>query len=248
MKQNKYDDDTFFAKYDKMPRSLHGLNGAAEWPVFRSLLPDLRGKRVLDLGCGYGWHCRYVSEQGATKVVGVDLSAKMLAEARSRSIDYDIEYRRCAIEDLDFAEGQFDLAISSLALHYVEDFPSVSRTVYRSLSPGGLFVFSVEHPIFTAMAAQEWHVGPDGERLHWPVDDYQDEALRRTRWLGEDVVKYHRTIATYFNGLIDAGFHISKVIEPTPSAEMRAQRSDLKDEHRRPAFLLIAARKSEQRI
>lgn len=248
MKQSKYDDDAFFAKYQKMPRSVRGLDGAAEWPVFRALLPNLRGKRVLDLGCGYGWHCRYVSEQGAVKVVGIDLSEKMLAEARSRSADYDIEYRHWAIEDLDCAEGAFDLAISSLALHYVENFPAASRKVYRSISRGGSFVFSVEHPIVTAMAAQEWHLGPHGERLHWPVDDYQDEAMRHTRWLGEDVVKYHRTIATYFNALIDTGFQISKVVEPTPFAEMLAQRPDLKDEHRRPAFLLIAARKPEQDI
>lgn len=245
MKQNKYDDAAFFAKYGKMPRSLHGLDGAAEWPVFRSLLPALRGKRVLDLGCGYGWHSRYFSEQGAVMVVAIDLSEKMLAEARARSADRNIEYRRCAIEDINLAEGEFDIVFSSLALHYVENFPVVSRAVYRSLSPGGSFVFSVEHPILTALAAQDWHLGAAGERLHWPVDDYQEEGRRQTRWLGEDVVKYHRTIATYFNSLIDAGFRISNVIEPSPSAEMRAQRPDLKDEHRRPAFLLIAAAKAE---
>ncbi|HTU34709.1 MAG TPA: class I SAM-dependent methyltransferase [Candidatus Acidoferrum sp.] len=245
MKQNKYDDAAFFAKYEKIPRSVYGLDGAAEWPVFRSLLPDLRGKRALDLGCGYGWHCRYLREQGAVRVVGIDLSEKMLAEARARSADCSIEYRRCPMEDIAFAEGEFDLAISSLALHYIEDFPALCRKVYRSLSPGGSFVFSVEHPMLTALAAQEWHLGPAGERLHWPVDDYQDEGRRHTRWLGEDVLKYHRTIATYINGLIEAGFRISKVIEPSPSAETRAQHPDLKDEHRRPAFLLIANSKPE---
>lgn len=81
MKQNKYDDPAFFARYSEMARSVGGLQAAAEWPAFRGLLPDLRDKRVLDLGCGFGWHCRYAREQGARSVVGVDLSEKMLRRA-----------------------------------------------------------------------------------------------------------------------------------------------------------------------
>jgi 2-polyprenyl-3-methyl-5-hydroxy-6-metoxy-1,4-benzoquinol methylase len=241
MKQNKYDDAQFFAKYERMPRSVCGLEGAAEWPVFRSLLPDVRGKRVLDLGCGFGWHCRWAREQGASAVVGVDLSEKMLDRARSNTSDQGIEYRRSAMEDVEFGEGEFDVALSSLALHYVKTFDVLCRKVYRALSPGGSFVLSVEHPICTALPAQQWHLGPNGERLHWPVDDYQNEGTRRTGWLGEDVIKYHRTIATYVNDLIGARFRLSKVLEPTPTAEMLEKHPDLKDEHRRPPFLLIAA-------
>jgi cyclopropane fatty-acyl-phospholipid synthase-like methyltransferase len=63
MKQNKYDDPEFFTSYSKMPRSIDGLAEAGEWHAFRSLLPDLRDKRLLDLGCGFGWHCRYARER-----------------------------------------------------------------------------------------------------------------------------------------------------------------------------------------
>ncbi len=62
-----------------MPRSVGGLDEAGEWPAFRLLLPDLRGKRVLDLGCGFGWHCRFAVGHGAQTAVGVDLSEKMLS-------------------------------------------------------------------------------------------------------------------------------------------------------------------------
>src|SRR5207248_9740578 len=102
----------------EMPRSVGGLKEAGEWHAFRSLLPDLGGKRVLDLGCGFGWHCRYAREQGAGFVVGVDLSEKMLARARADTDDTAIEYRRCAIENIDFRANEFDFVISSLALHY----------------------------------------------------------------------------------------------------------------------------------
>src|SRR6266550_4389838 len=75
MKQNKYDDPAFFANYSQMARSIGGLDAAREWPALRALLPKLHDKNVLDLGCGFGWHCRYAREQQARSVVGVDLSA-----------------------------------------------------------------------------------------------------------------------------------------------------------------------------
>ncbi|WP_261300703.1 class I SAM-dependent methyltransferase [Paenibacillus andongensis] len=244
MKQNKYDDLGFFEKYSEMPRSIGGLNAAGEWPVLRAMLPALRDKRVLDLGCGFGWHCKYAREQQARSVVGVDLSEKMLAYARENNNDSAIEYRRLAIEDINFAAGEFDIVISSLALHYVENFEVVCRKIHHCLVSGGTFILSVEHPVFTALAAQDWHYGSAGERLHWPVDDYQKEGLRQARFLENDVVKYHRTIATYVNALIDSGFRIMKLSEPQPTQETLDKYPEMRDESRRPIFLLISAVKN----
>ncbi|MGN7382004.1 class I SAM-dependent methyltransferase [Paenibacillus sp. SAFN-117] len=241
MKQNIYDELEFYEKYSRMPRSIGGLKAAGEWHAFRALLPELRDKRVLDLGCGFGWHCRYAREELARSVVGIDLSEKMLARAREDTNDSAIEYRRLAIEDIDFPAEEFDVVISSLALHYVERFDIVCRKVHHCLVSGGAFVLSVEHPIFTALAAQDWYYGPQGERLHWPVDDYQKEGLRQTHFLEHDVVKYHRTVATYVNALTESGFSISKLSEPQPTVELQAQIPEMRDETRRPMFLLIAA-------
>lgn len=241
MKQNKYDEPDFFAKYSHMKRSIGGLDDAQEWHAFRALLPDLHDKRLLDLGCGFGWHCRYARQQLARSVVGVDLSEKMLARAKATTDDPEIEYRRSAIEDINFLANAFDVVISSLALHYLERFDLVCQKVYRCLASGGAFVFSVEHPIFTALAAQQWCCGPGGDRLHWPVDTYQQEGPRHTQWMADDVVKYHRTVATYLNTLINSGFYISKLSEPEPTPEMLIGQPDLKDDRRRPIFLLIAS-------
>lgn len=246
MKQNKYDDPAFFANYSQMARSIGGLDAAGEWPAFRKLLPRLRDKNVLDLGCGFGWHCRYAREQGARSVVGVDLSEKMIERARESTNDSAIEYRRLAIEDIDFPAEAFDVVLSSLALHYVERFDVVCRKVHYCLKPGGAFVLSVEHPIFTALAAQDWYYGQHGERLHWPVDHYQDEGLRQARFLEHDVVKYHRALATYVNTLIDSAFTITKLSEPAPTRELLDRHPEWQDETRRPMFLLIAAVKQEQ--
>lgn len=92
MKENRYDDAVFFEKYSQVNRSRQGLSGAGEWGAFKKLLPDFAGKRVLDLGCGYGWHCMYAAEQGASSVVGIDLSERMLSVARENQ-----NFHRCSI-------------------------------------------------------------------------------------------------------------------------------------------------------
>lgn len=246
MKENKYDDPEFYERYSCMPRSVDGLEGAGEWHVLKKLLPAFAGKRVLDLGCGFGWHCRYAAEHGAMKVVGIDISQKMLERAREVNNLPSIEYGRTAIENFDYPDGSFDIVISSLALHYVESFDSVCRKVSALLDDGGSFVFSVEHPVFTAYGSQSWWHDEHGNRLHWPVDRYFDEGSRKAVFLGEDVVKCHRTLTSYFDGLLKNGFTIRAVAEPKPDPELFASSTDMTDELRRPMFLIISSEKLKQ--
>lgn len=243
MKQNKYDDINFFSAYKEMARSIKGLEGAGEWHVFKSLLPELQNKDVLDLGCGFGWHCRFAREQQASSVIGVDLSEKMLKQARELTDDPAISYLQLPIEDIEFSNSQFDVVISSLAFHYIKSFEEMCKKVHDVLKPGGTFVFSVEHPIFTSRNEQDWYIDDQGNRLHWPVDHYQSEGIRETTFLTENVIKYHRTISTYMNALIDAGFVIKAVKEPMPSDELLKSDPLMKDENRRPMFLIISAEK-----
>ncbi|QNF29824.1 MULTISPECIES: class I SAM-dependent methyltransferase [Metabacillus] len=241
MKQNKYDDLNFFSEYEKMPRSVNGLEGAGEWHILKALIPELRNKSVLDLGCGFGWHCRYAREQHARSVIGIDISEKMLQKAREKTDDPLISYIKMPIEDINFSDSQFDVVISSLAFHYIKSFKTISQKVYDCLMPGGSFIFSVEHPIFTSRNEQDWYYDNKGNRLHWAVDNYQSEGIRETTFLTENVIKYHRTFSTYINDLIEAGFSISAVKEPIPSEEMVNSVPGMKDELRRPMFLIISA-------
>ncbi|WP_025784346.1 bifunctional 2-polyprenyl-6-hydroxyphenol methylase/3-demethylubiquinol 3-O-methyltransferase UbiG [Sporosarcina sp. D27] len=243
MKQNKYDDSNFFFAYEQMPRSIKGLKGAGEWHILKELIPNLKNKNVLDLGCGFGWHCRYAREQQASSVVGVDISENMIKRARELTSDSLISYVKSSIEDYAYSESKFDVVISSLAFHYIESFKSICANVYDSLSSGGSFVFSVEHPIFTSRNEQDWYYDEYGNRLHWPVDNYQKEGVREALFLNENVIKYHRTISTYMNDLIDAGFIISTVKESFPSDEMLKNDPQMENENRRPMFLMILASK-----
>ncbi|NQX43289.1 Methyltransferase domain-containing protein [Pedobacter steynii] len=241
MKENKYDDPGFFVSYGNMPRSVEGLNAAGEWQVLQKMLPDFEGKSVLDLGCGFGWHCIYAKQQGAKRVVGIDLSEKMLETAENKSVGLDIEYRQMAIEDIDFSKEEFDVVISSLAFHYVKDFSLICRKINHCLKPGGHFIFSQEHPVFTSRPEQDWYVDEAGNRLHWPLDHYQEEGIRRTSFLGHTVTKYHRTVETVFNALIDSQFRLRRISEPKPAEETLIAYPEMKDEKRRPIFLMVAA-------
>ncbi|QQS94569.1 class I SAM-dependent methyltransferase [Sphingobacterium spiritivorum] len=244
MKQNIYDDSGFFDEYGKMPRSKEGLHAAGEWHVLKTMFPDFEHKNVLDLGCGYGWHCIYAMQQGASHVIGVDLSAKMIRKAKENSAGLDIDYRQMAIEDVNFATEEFDIVISSLALHYIKDLENVFQKVNHFLKRGGSFIFSMEHPIFTARAEQDWYKNEQGTRLHWPVDHYQQEGRRNAMFLGHDVIKYHRTMETLLNGVIAAGFTINRIAEPKPSDVVLEEFPEMKDESRRPVFILISATKN----
>lgn len=242
MKENKYDNPLFFDKYSQMQRSVEGLAGAGEWRVLKTMLPDFKGKRVLDLGCGFGWHCAYAAEQGAAAVTGIDISAKMLDKAKLLTSAYDIEYRCVPIEEYECPENSFEVVISSLAFHYVKSFDPICDTVQRCLTDGGDFVFSVEHPVFTAQGSQKWVCDDAGNPLHWPVDNYFLEGQRSARFLEEDVIKYHRTVTAYINGLLRHGFEITGLREPMPPDEM-LDLPGMKDELRRPMMLLLSAKK-----
>jgi ubiquinone/menaquinone biosynthesis C-methylase UbiE len=243
MKENKYDDNTFFEKYSQMSRSQKGLAGAGEWETLKKVLPDFTGKRVLDLGCGYGWHCIYAMANGASSVVGIDISHKMLEVAKEKTHFTQIQYRCCAIEDVDFPAESFDVILSSLAFHYGADYETLIKKIYSMLKTGGNLVFTVEHPVFTAYGTQDWYYNERGEILHFPVDSYYYEGKRIAVFLGEKVTKYHRTLTTYLNTLLTNGFIINQVVEPQPPENMM-DIPGMKDEMRRPMMLIIAARKN----
>lgn len=245
MKENKYDDEKFFLEYSRFPRSVEGLSAAGEWHELKKILPDFKGKRVLDIGCGFGWHCIYAAELGASYVLGIDISKKMLSAAIEKThaahAAQNIEYKQMAMEDIEFDESSFDVVLSSLAFHYTPDFSGVCNRVHHCLTTNGSFVFSVEHPIFTAHGPQDWVYGSEGEIAHWPVDDYFMEGRRDAAFLGERITKYHKTLTTYINTLLQTGFAITNVVEPQPAAHLIGTVPGMRNELRRPMMLLISA-------
>ena len=230
---NHYDNPDFFAAYAQMYRSQQGLAGAGEWHQLQPLFPDLQDKDVLDLGCGYGWHCKYAADMGAKSVTGIDLSEKMIAEAKKRNNHERIDYRVASLLDWNYPSAAFDVVVSNLVLHYVEDLDAVYRRIHETLRPGGVFLMNIEHPTFTAGVNQQF--AADGT---WPVTDYYYPGERQTDFLGHVTTKHHHTLTQILMGLLNAGFQLEAVEEAMPPKEWREM---MPEEMRRPMMLLVKA-------
>lgn len=243
MAQNIYDDPGFFAGYGGLARSIDGLDGAPEWPDIRAMLPDLTARRVVDLGCGFGWFARWARAHGAASVHGIDLSHNMIGRARADTADAGIAYEIADLETIVLPRAAYDFAYSSLALHYIADLGRLLATLHGALAAGGQFVFTTEHPIFMAPSRPGWVIDGAGRRT-WPIDRYSDEGPRITDWLAPGVVKQHRTLGTTLNALVKAGFAIGHVEEWRPTPRQIAAAPALAEEVDRPMLLLVRAQRA----
>ncbi len=193
-----------------------GQNAILDFPTILSLFPDVTGARVLDLGCGPGDICRYAVEQGARSAIGVDQSQEMIALAKQRTDDPRVIYVVKDIVDFEFKYQMFDLIVCSLTLHYVDSYNKVLEFVKYSLRPGCIFLFSIEHPIYTA-PRHGWIRANDGARDSSTPLDYGAEGLRIVPWLGFKISKYHRKLETYLGTLLTLGFTLRAIREPQPA-------------------------------
>ena len=148
------------------------------------------------------------------------------------------------MEDIDSIDEKFDIVISSLAIHYVEDFKGVLAKIHNLLNDGGIFVFSQEHPFSTCHSGGDrWTRDENGNKLHLNLKNYGVEKETESVWFVDNVKRYHRMFSTIVNDLIDAGFEIERMIEPIPDDEILAKYPDHKDLFHKPDFLLVKAGK-----
>jgi SAM-dependent methyltransferase len=244
MKQNIYDDPAFFEGYINLRKKENSLNMVLEEPAMNKLLPALKGLTILDAGCGFGKNCKYFAGHGAREVTGIDISSRMIDLAMKTNAGDNIYYINTALEDASFEEGSFDLIVSSLTLHYIEDYAALVKKMYSWLKSGGRLNFSVEHPVATALPEQKWVMDDQRNKKYWPIDNYGLQGPRNTKWFVDHVIKYHRTIECYVNVLLKQGFELLSLSEPIPDIELIKDQPDLELFVRRPAFLLISAMRS----
>ena len=246
-RQNVYDNNAFFENFRSSRSNPVNFNDCIETPILFGMLPDLHGKRVLDIGCGMGQHARQYSEMGAASVLGIDISAKMLAYAEEHNSGGNITYQRMAMEEIDTISETFDLVASSLAFDYVEDFPGLMRKIRRLMKKDAEFVFSMSHPIVTAWdgAYDRYTRTETGERLYANLRNYCMEGLRKVDWVVNGYECYHRTVSSLINGLAGAGFIIEECREAHISDEMRKQHPALfGGTIHRPEFIFFRCRKN----
>lgn len=224
-------------------------------PAFFELIGDVNGLRLLDAGCGDGYHTRLLARIGA-RVTAVDISDAMLSTAieEERREPLGIRYELRSFTKLEGAEdASFDAAVSMMALMDTPDLEGAISEFARVLRPGGMFAFSVLHPCFLTRGF-EWITGPDGRRVAIKVAGYFDVSsdwIDRWRFSvagseGVDfaIPRFHRTLSQYFNSLIQAGFVIERVVEPRPSEEFCRKYGSWHWREHGSNYLQVRARKS----
>lgn len=249
MIQNIYDDNDFFDNYINMRNDKESIsaNEIVEMPAIYNELPDLAGKRVLDLGCGTGNNCMKAIELGASYVLGTDVSKNMIELAKKTNKDKKIEYANIAMENISSIKQKFDVVISSLAFHYVEKYDKLLEDIYSLLNENGYLIFSQEHPIGTGTILNEACNSSSkielGGKKYKLVSDYNINGPRVVNWFGKNYTKYHRNFGTLINGLINNNFKICKIVEPIADSEKIKLNKKYENQLNMPYFIIIVAQK-----
>ena len=219
--------EPFAALVDTKPH-----NAYYERPATLSLLPDVQGKHVLDAGCGPGVYVEWLANRGA-EVLGFDISDKMVRLAKQRVGTRAQVWRADLGKPLDFlADASFDIVLSALALDYVEDWEQVFREFHRVLRQPGHLIFSVGHPF------AEFMTHHSGNYFHTELVEFEFRGFGTP----VRVPSYRRPLSALVNPLIQAGFALERIIEPTPTAEFRQKDpKDYEELSRQPGFLCVRA-------
>lgn len=230
-----YDDQEFFENYHKRRDRKDAPNEAIEQPIIDDLLGDVAGKTILDLGCGDGKYGAELLIRGAKSYHGIEGSINMAKLAKENLAD---DYADIEVADIESVEitGKYDIVISRLVFHYLEDLDSVFNKVTASLHQNGSFIFSVEHPVITSHY-ESYH--DKGKRGNWIVDNYFDAGARINHWHGKQVVKYHKSLEEYWRIIKQANLEVAELRESKPLKKHFDNEAEYLRRMRIPLFLIF---------
>ena len=250
----KTDWNSMAEAYELFNNSEDSYSYNIEWPCIEELLPDLKNKTVVDLGCGTGIFTFLLERFEPEKIIGIDLSEEMLkiADEKARKMGskatflaYDAS--KCA----DIIKEPVDFIFSSTTSHYIKNIDELFENVSKSLKPGGESIFSVIHPLYSAMY-------PIAHGDTFPNDDewmvrYLDKSMRAyiQPWLEYNdnfenhlSKSYHHTFSDYFNAIKKARLSIKNIIEPLPPEKWKVSQPDRYDGYiETPVYMIIKMRK-----
>ena len=230
--------EKIIAAYEELADSYNALidhkphNAYYDRPNTLKLIPEVKGKHILDAACGPGKYSEILIKQGAT-ITGFDISPKMVAHAKKRNQDSGRFFQHDMSNPLDWIEdATFDTVICALAMHYLEDWNLAIQEFNRVLKPNGSLVISIEHPFF--------------EYLYFKSDAYFEVEAVNATWSGfEKPVKVHsyrRSLHECIQPITNNGFYIDQLIEPKPVPEFeKLDPRHFKELNEFPGFMHIRA-------
>lgn len=223
-----------------------------EKPAMYGKLPKLENKTVLCVGCGSGEEVEYLHSLGTKKVVGIDISEKLIEIAKKSYPN--LEFHVMDVESLDFSEDNFDFVYSSLTMHYLESWSKALKSIYKVLKKDGIFLFSITHPFFSSTLKYE------DEKIKSRIFGYKDikdnniceiygnylDSNKLEIFIGKDLVvtNYHRPLSVIIKEVLNSGFDILDFVEPKAKVESKEQNIKFWEIHQKiPEFIIIELRK-----
>jgi SAM-dependent methyltransferase len=214
-------------------------NAYYERPAVLSLLPEIKNKRILDVGCAGGWYTKYFLDHGAD-VTAMDVNKNMVEITKKRTqnkcpvIQSDLNNKLNFIKD-----NSFDIIVASLVLHYLKDITNAFIEFNRILKTNGEIIFSIHHPLM--------------EFVYFKREDYMAIELLEDEWtMGEEKIKvqfYRKPLNKILQPLIDNGFYIENILEAEPTKEFREELPEAYERLlKRPNFLFIKAKKMKKKM
>jgi SAM-dependent methyltransferase len=237
--ENIHKDTVSIKSYDEMAKYYENYVDTKPWnahyerPAVLSLLPEIKGKKILDAGCAGGWYTEYLLDRGAD-VTAIDVNKNMVEITQKRV------QNRCPVVQadlnnrLDFLkDNSFDIVLASLVLHYLKDLANAFAEFGRILKTDGELIFSIHHPIM--------------EFIYFKREHYMAVELLEDKWrMGEEKIKvefYRKPISKILQPLIDNGFYIENILEEPPKEFKEKLPEAYEQSLKRPNFLFIKARK-----
>ena len=222
-------------------------------PCVEQLLGNVKGKKLLDAGCGEGYLARYYAQLGA-HVTGVDISEKLIDISKkvTEEAQIDASFQVGDICKLGFQNDSFDLILCNLVLLNISCLQDALSEFYRVLKPEAVLVYSIVHPAFNFYGPGSWEMSEkDTETrrrkgIYFKVDHYFEEKEYQKYWKSRQGEKFpvpisffHRTLSTYYNSVITSGFIVTDLAEPKPVSDDEF----FERERRVPFFLVFKAKK-----
>ncbi|MFN8348751.1 MAG: class I SAM-dependent methyltransferase [Spirosomataceae bacterium] len=226
-----YDQKGIFEKYVSISAWRGIPSEQLEKSVVLSLLPPHLTGTVLDLGCGYGELAQTLLQEGVKRYTGVDSSRKMIAFGNAVVKDQRAELIQADITKWTYPSETYDLVVACSVLHYIDDLNNVLAKIRESMTAGGTFIFSVDHPLLS------YFLKPSSPLLNyqaletsgkWVTLNYFDQGPRVKMWSDALVVKYHRTIEAYWKSLTEAGFRVEALKEGSPASKADSEEQEQK--------------------
>ncbi len=235
-----YDNEDFFEKYIEKRSKGKSPNELIEQPIMDELIGEVMNKKILDLGCGDGQYGITLLEKNAALYCGIEGSKRMGNLAKVNLENFNAYIEIADIEQAIFKQEEYDMVISRLVFHYIENLSALLNKIHRSIKKEGEIIFSIEHPIITS-CYDAYH--KKVKRGNWTVDNYFDSGERVNEWIGKKVIKYHKTLEEYWRIIKSANFEVIEIRESKPQESNFNNNEEFERRKRIPLFLFFKLKK-----